>query len=242
MRLPFQREPTAVLDLRCIPWVLHTSDKDIRLLTLEYLTKIAVLADFNPTLVADRFTVFIGCVKIVNTDAVVTQGLERLAKVSAIAVPRTFAHPSTVDLISRIFADIHQCYIGVFPPKIRFNSLPFPHTFCGLHSLFGRHQKYRWIQQRVSEPSCQKRVMVTLSHRAGPIQLLEERRSKGTTLNPRFRDAFPDPKSPAPDLNHRGLPINRCDRPEFECRSYDLGPGVCSYLLAFQMLILLTRN
>lgn len=124
----------------------------------------AALANFNPTLVADCFNVFTGCVKIINTDTVITQGLERLATVSAVAVLRTFAHLSTVDPMSRVLADIHQCYIRVLPPEIRSNSPPLSHTFCALRSLFYRHQRYWWIQQRISGPSGQERTVVTRSH------------------------------------------------------------------------------
>lgn len=152
----------------------------------------AELADFNPTLVADCFN----CVGVVSTDTVITQGLERLATFSAAEV-RTFAHLSAVDPMSRVLADIHQCYIRVLPPEIRSNNPPISRTFCALRYSFHRHQRYWWIQQRISGPSGQERTVVTLS-----------------LSWPNLRDMFPDPTSSTPDLNHRGLPINRCDRPE----------------------------
>ena len=93
-------KPTAVPDLYCVSWVLHTSSyKDVRLLTLEYLTTMATLADFNPTLVVDCSNVLISCVKIIDADTVIAQGPERLAIISTTGVLPTFAHLSAVDLI-----------------------------------------------------------------------------------------------------------------------------------------------
>jgi hypothetical protein len=154
-------EQTTVLDLHCIFWMLQTSlDKDVHLLALEYLTTMVALANFNPTLVVDCFDVLIGCVKVVDGDVVTTQGPERLAMVSATSLLRTFAHLSAMDPTSAILADVHQRYIGVFPPGIRFDSLPFSHTFGAIHSLFYPHQRYWWIQQRDSRSSDQEHAIV----------------------------------------------------------------------------------
>jgi hypothetical protein len=58
--------------------MLQTSlDEAVRLSTLKCLATVATLADFNPTLVADCFNAFTGCIKIDNRDnhVEVIQGL-----------------------------------------------------------------------------------------------------------------------------------------------------------------------
>lgn len=150
-------EQTDVLDLQCTSWMLHKSlDKNVHLVALEYLTTIVTLAGLNPTLVTDCFNVLIGCVKVIGSELVITPGLERLATVSAVGFLRTFTHLSTTDPVSHVLAHIHQRYTAAFPPDIRLDDLPFSYTFCAIHSLFYRHQRYWWVQQRNPGPSAQE--------------------------------------------------------------------------------------
>jgi hypothetical protein len=152
---------TVILDLHCVSWILHTSlDKDVHLVTLEYFTTVVSLTGLNSTLIADCFSVFIGCVNVVGSDVVITPGLERLATVSALGLLRSFAHLSATGSGSRVLAHIHQRYTKVFPPEIRFSSLPFSHTFGAIHSLFHRYQRYWWVHQRDPGPSLQELVSV----------------------------------------------------------------------------------
>ena len=65
-------QQTAVLDLRCISWMIHISlDKAIRLSALKHLMAVAVLPDFDPTLVAGCFSLFIGCVNVRDRKVVI---------------------------------------------------------------------------------------------------------------------------------------------------------------------------
>jgi len=133
--------PLTTLDLHCISWMLQTSlDKDVHLSTMEYLTAMVALADFDPTLVVDCFNVFAGCVKVINNHAVTTQGLEQLATTSAICLLRTFSHLSVMDPTSRVLVDVRQRYNRVFPPWTNFDGLPFFHTLGSIHNLF--HSDY----------------------------------------------------------------------------------------------------
>ena len=154
-------ERTTVLDLHCISWILQTSlDKEVHLLTLEYLATLVTLADFNPTLVVDCFNTLIGCVKVLKGEIVVTQGLERLATVSSAGFLRTYAHLSTVNPTSGVLTDIHRRYIKVFQPDTGFKNLPFSHTFGAIHTLFHRYQRYWWVRQVDPRPSDREHVTV----------------------------------------------------------------------------------
>ena len=154
-------EQTAVLDLQCISWALHTSlNKEVHLVALEYFTTVVSLAGLNPALVVDCYNVFIGCVKVVSGEIEITPGLERLAMTSALGLLRTFAHLSDAEPISRVLTDIHQRYTRLFPAGVRFDDLPFSHTFGAIHSLFYRYRRYWWVQQRDSGPSRQELIPV----------------------------------------------------------------------------------
>ena len=178
-------ERLIALDLHCISWILQTSlDKSIHLLTLEYLTTIVALADFSPTLVVDCFNVLINCVKVVESDVVITQGLEQLATVASTGLLRTFTHLSATDPTSGVLADIHQRYVRVFPSEAGFGSLPFSHTFGAIHSLFYRDQRYWWVQQRDSRPLDREYVMVI--HALAELAQSKYRRRDGRKKVPRW--------------------------------------------------------
>ena len=117
--------------------MLQTSlDKDVHLSTIEYLTAMTGLADFDPTLVVDCFNILTSCVKVLNNHAVTTQGLEQLATASATCLLRTFSHLSAMDPMSRVLVDVRQRYSRVFPPWTNFEGLPFFHTLGSIHNLF----------------------------------------------------------------------------------------------------------
>ena len=78
---------TTVLDSQCISWILRTSPyKGVHQVTLKYFTTIITLEGLDPTLVADCFNVLIGCVKVVDSDIVITPELEHFAVVSAVGL------------------------------------------------------------------------------------------------------------------------------------------------------------
>ena len=111
-------------------------DKDVHLSTMEYLTAMVGLADFDPTLVVDCFNILTSCVKVINNHAVTTQGLEQLATTSSTCLLRTFSHLSVMDPTSSALADVRQRYNRVFPPWTNFEGLPFFHTLGSIHNLF----------------------------------------------------------------------------------------------------------
>jgi hypothetical protein len=127
-------QQAAVLDSRCISWILQTSlEKGIRLSTLRFLTTAPTLADFTPTLVSDCFNILIDCVKVKNDSAVVVQGMEQLAEASAMCFFLTYSHLSIIDPMSSLLVDIRQHCRRIFPPDFDFSSLPFRHTLGTIH-------------------------------------------------------------------------------------------------------------
>ena len=127
------------LDLRCILWMLRTSlDKAVRLSSLKHLMEMAVLADFDPTLVADCFTIFIGCVNVNNGGVVITHESEELATASAACFLRTFHHLSITDPTSGVLEDLRQRYNGIFLFGPDFRDLPFYYTMARIHDLVNR--------------------------------------------------------------------------------------------------------
>ena len=146
---------TAVLDIQCISWILRTSlDKADRLSSLGSLATMAVLPDeFDPTLVADCFSVFVGCVKVVDNTVTITQGLEQLAAASATCLLRTFSHLSFVDPKSGILRSVFRNYNGVFPSPANFDGLPSSHTFHIIHGVLNQgvdHQSFGWGDYKLS--------------------------------------------------------------------------------------------
>ena len=167
--------PRTALDLHCISWMLQTSlDRDIHLSTMEYLTAMIGLADFDPALVVDCFNILASCVKVINNHAVTTQGLEQLATTSAICLLRTFSHLSAMDPTSGVLIDVRQRYNRVFPPWTNFAGLPFFHTLGSIHNLF--HPDYGnllfgWDDYR---PSSHEHL--TVAHALAKLAQFEYRR------------------------------------------------------------------
>ena len=122
---------TAVMEFRCIFWMLQTSlDKAVHLLTLKHLATMPTLAGFNPTVVGYCFDAFAGCVKggVDNRDMLIVQGLEQLATVSALCFFSTISHLLATDPTSSVLEDARQRYRKVFPTYIDFQAHQFHHT------------------------------------------------------------------------------------------------------------------
>ena len=138
-------QQTVVLDLHSITWVLQTSlDGPVRLSALKYLTTITPL-DFDPALVMGCFDVLVGCVKITNNGAVVTQGSEQLATVSSLCCLRALSHlvlfqvashSIITDSTPRVLEDIRQRYSEAIHSETNFNNLPFSHILAIIHRVF----------------------------------------------------------------------------------------------------------
>jgi len=130
---------TDVLDMHCILWTLRTSlDGPVRLSVLNYLAATTTLADFDPTLVVDCFDIFLGCVKVTDGHVTITQGLEQLARRSALCFLQTLSHLAATDPTSRVLDDLCQRYITTFPLRTDFDGLPFSHTLGVIHCVFYR--------------------------------------------------------------------------------------------------------
>ena len=135
-------QQTTLLDLHCTSWILQTSlDKDHHLSAMENLVTILALSNPDPSLVALCFSTLISCVKVTDGTVIVTQGLERLASLSAVCLLYTFSHLSTIVPPPGVLVDVCQQYSRVFPPHVRFNRLPFHHTFGAIH--FTLHQGWK---------------------------------------------------------------------------------------------------
>ena len=131
------------LDVQCISWVLRTSlDKAVHLSTLESLATMMSLADFDPTLVAYCFNIFIGCMKVTSRTVVITRGLEKLATASAMCLLRTFSHLSVVDPTSGVLGGVRQRYQKIFPSETRFEGSKFNHTLGAIHRLLNPGEIY----------------------------------------------------------------------------------------------------
>jgi len=152
------------LDLQCISWVLRKSlDKDVRLSTLESLASVMPLGGFDPTLVADCFNIFIGCVKAVNRTVVIIPGRGELAAASAMCLFRTFLHLSVVDRTSGVLEVVRQHFGVVFPSGTSFRDFEFSHTLGAIHRLLdqggrlfdpsdkrGQRAKVEWQEHELS--------------------------------------------------------------------------------------------
>ena len=133
--------------LRCISWTLQTSlDRDIRLLTFEYLAKKAELSHFDPTLVAGTcFDILVSCINISGLDLSTTRDKEQLATASAWCFLRSVHHLSVTDPASSALADIRRRYDEVIPIFPDFTRLPFSHTMIKIHFLVKEREGRRDI-------------------------------------------------------------------------------------------------
>ena len=135
-----------LLDLRCISWMIQTSlDKTVHLSALKHLAMMVDLANFNSTLVVDCFSIFISCIDVSKRKAVIMQGLEQLATVSAMCFLRTFHHISAADQTSSVLEDVRRRYRSAFPFGVDFMGLPFHYTIARIHVLVNR----RWNSNHV---------------------------------------------------------------------------------------------
>ena len=154
-------QKTSVLDLRCISWILQTSlDRAIRLPTLKHLVTMAVLPDFDPTLVAGCFGVFISSINVNNHKVVIIQGLEELATLSAMCFLRTFHHLSVMDPTSSVLEDVRRRHDRVFPFGTDFGGFPLYYAMAKIYGLVNRTWGSSHVQWDNYRPSTQEHVQV----------------------------------------------------------------------------------
>ena len=153
-------QQVAMLDQRCISWMLRTSlDGPVRLLALDYL--VTTTSDsFDPTLVADFFDVLFGCIKINRREVTITQGFEQLATVSAMCCLHILAHFVTTDPTQRIVEDSRQWVTRVLSQYAYIHGLP---VLGIIHTIFyWQHRLYHrcYIEWEGYEPSSNEHIIV----------------------------------------------------------------------------------
>ena len=135
-RTPTSDKHTITSDLQCISWTLQTSvDKRIQLLALKRLIQTSAFSHFYPSIVIDCFNVFAGCVSVGKGKAVVVQGSEQLATMSASALFNALRNLILMDPTSNILEDLHRRYNTVVPPEADFAGLPFDSAISAIHTF-----------------------------------------------------------------------------------------------------------
>lgn len=99
------------------------------------------LGNVNPTLVTECFNAFVNCVNVgANHKAVIAQGLEQHAILSAQGLLSTLSHLSGTDPTSRILEDLRQRYAKVFPTRVNFGG----HHIMGAAHYWFTQSWERW--------------------------------------------------------------------------------------------------
>lgn len=147
------------LDFRCSFWMLQiSSDKAIKVTTLNFLGTILSLAGFNSSInsavVAGCFNIFSGC--FVTRDdgvAVVTRGSEQLAGISAMCLLRAFSSLSIMEPASAVIRNVRQQYARAFPSGVDLRGLPRPTVISAVHHLFAGPRDRTEINWRNYNPT-----------------------------------------------------------------------------------------
>ena len=135
-RTPTSDQQTIALDLQCISWILQTSvNKPIQLLALNRLIQMSAFSHFHPSIVIDCFKIFADCISVGKCKAVVVQGSEQLAAVSASALLDTLQNITLIDPTSNILEDLHRRYNAVVSPLADFAGLPLDSTISAIHTF-----------------------------------------------------------------------------------------------------------
>ena len=155
----------AVLNLRCISWMLQTSlDNTVRLSALKHLsTTITTPTSYDPTLVTGCFNTFLSCV-IVNSNSgtvVVVQGLEELAMESALCFFTAVSHALLVDPTPNALKNVCQHYTRVFPTRMAPQCHQSYYTVRAACCLFVAPQAcWQYFQWRDYKPSTYEHTIV----------------------------------------------------------------------------------
>jgi len=150
-----------VLDLRCISWIVEMSlDRAVHLSALKLFAVIKTLADCDPALVSACSDILIGCISVVSGKAVIAQGSEELAEVSAQCCLRTLSRLASMDPTLTVLSDARKRYTRAFPPKIHFEGLLPDHGLVTIHNIFySSLPKIQWADYRLLGSD-----QVTLAH------------------------------------------------------------------------------
>ena len=152
----------AVLDLRCVSWTLQTSlDKAVRLSALKHLmSSMLEFTGFDSTLAVDCFGAFIACISVSNERVVITQGLDKLATVSAGCFCRAFHRLSITDPTSSVLADLRRRYVEVFPVHTDFTDLRSCHTITMTHAVVTGYWDHWSIVRDDDRPSNLEHILI----------------------------------------------------------------------------------
>ena len=169
---------TVILDLRCISWILQTSlEKSIRLATLEHLVSISEFGYSHPTLVLDCFNIFVGCVIVNDRKVTIMEGLEDVARTSAIGFFGLFLYLAIMDPTSTVLVDLLRQYRSIFLPNVDFTGLQFHSTMAEIRLLASRFGIPRYISERSHRMPGQEHT--PFSRRIAEIALVKYQQAKG---------------------------------------------------------------
>jgi len=152
-----------VLDLQCISWILQISlDKSVHLSTLKHLVAMKTLVKFDSTLITSFFNTFAGCISIGvnNHEVVIMQGLEELARVSALCFFSTVSHLLVMDPTPRILEDVNRQYLKAFPAQANFHGHKSYHTVNAAHCLLVQQEEHRSFSWSEFKPSPHEHTVV----------------------------------------------------------------------------------
>ena len=142
---------TDVLDLHCISWTLQTSlDGRVRLPTLNYLA-VTPLSEHSPTLLADCFDILISCVKVIDGEVVITQGMEKFVTPTALCCLCTLSHLISLHPEPGVMylEDVWWQYFIGFPYQAHFHTLPSSYTLELIRAILFRWSP-RWENYELS--------------------------------------------------------------------------------------------
>ena len=120
-------------------------DKAVRLSALKLLATMIALTDFNPALTSACFDILIDCMTVVCDKAVVPQGSEELAAVSARCCHHALSRIAAKDPNLTTLKRVRRVYIGAFPLTTNFEDLPSEHSLKDIHNIFySSQEKIQW--------------------------------------------------------------------------------------------------
>ena len=156
-----QRLQPASIGSRCISWTLQTSlDKAVHLSTLKHLMETEDLIGLDPAIAMDCFNVLAVCIKTNGRQAVLLQGLEELATLSASCLFRISHHYLTMDPTSSVLDDVQRRYHRAFPPMIDFMGLPFRYTMIMTRNFINKDPDYGWRWEAGRDTSALERSLL----------------------------------------------------------------------------------
>jgi hypothetical protein len=158
--------------------MLQTSlDKTVNLLSLEFLTTITLSPDFSATIAIGCLDILVSSTNIMGNMAVIAQGTEKLAVMSAICFLRTVFHITCAEPTLCVPNEIRQRYWKGFPGSTSFGDFPCRYTMRMILYLFSSTEDrffFRWYNDT---PSAQESI--PLARVLAQVVQFEERNRRG---------------------------------------------------------------